>query len=531
MEEKYGEADQANKNDRKAVDLVLYPPVAEDDVDSVGDSASDDEVEPCEVLSKLSSKLLNTDAELHDKAVDSPEEEDFFEGWTLAEVQKASTKNNLEPVRRKSRQVPIPAGGNVDPHDSENDQLFAKPSQIKKKKQDERKKEKQRKKTVKEAKKNHKQPAKPAKSNITGTRKRKLNQGLCPDLLTKDSSIKPHQSDSKYESAKGSAKPKLVENPFFNSDASSDSEEEDDAAAIPAGGNVEAEATAAIPAGGNVEGSPSRRRDNANEEVEEEENHKLPAKTKSQHINKTRKRKSSILAGGNVEAAATIPAGGNVEAGPSRRRDNANEEVAEKENHKQPAKSNIARTKKRKAAILVGGNVEAEAAQEEEEEVEEEGSEPVKRNKRSNRSKEYDRIWTSDDSKVGTKVGSFHQPENSYNSDEVQSCRRPYEFFRLFTNEDYLSEIIHQSRLYAHQNGKSRRAGEINLDSLLCLQAVMLLSGYNKVPNRRMYWQDQPDTRCPIVYDNIRRDTLDHVISILHFVDNNEESNDRSVLL
>ena len=84
---------------------MLYPPVAEDDNDSVGDSASDDEVEPCEVLSKLSSKLLNTDAELHDKAVDSPEEEDFFEGWTLAEEQKVSTNNNLGPVRRKSRQA------------------------------------------------------------------------------------------------------------------------------------------------------------------------------------------------------------------------------------------------------------------------------------------------------------------------------------------------------------------------------------------------------------------------------------------
>ena len=57
---------------------------------------------------------------------------------------------------------------------------------------------------------------------------RKLNQGMCPDLLTKDSSVKPQLSDSKYESAKGSAKPKLVENPFFDSDASSDSEEEDD---------------------------------------------------------------------------------------------------------------------------------------------------------------------------------------------------------------------------------------------------------------------------------------------------------------
>ena len=57
---------------------------------------------------------------------------------------------------------------------------------------------------------------------------RKLNKGLCPDVLARDPSVKPPPSDSKYESAKGSAKPKLVENPFFNSDASSDSEDEDD---------------------------------------------------------------------------------------------------------------------------------------------------------------------------------------------------------------------------------------------------------------------------------------------------------------
>ena len=54
------------------------------------------------------------------------------------------------------------------------------------------------------------------------------NKGICPDLLLKDPSVKPPPSDSKYASAKGSAKQKLVENPFFDSDVSSDSEEEDD---------------------------------------------------------------------------------------------------------------------------------------------------------------------------------------------------------------------------------------------------------------------------------------------------------------
>ena len=404
LDENYGEEDSKNRNDRNALELVLYPPVHEDDIDSVGDSASDNDVEPSEVLSRLSRTLLNTDAELHDKAVtvvesqeEEEEEEDFFAGWTLAEVQKEY--NNLGPVRRKSRQATILAGGNVDPHerheratnsdsDSEDGQLFAKPSQSKRKKQDERKKAKPRKKSVNEAEKKHNQEPDKRKS-----------QHITKPTMTK--------STRKRKAA--------VE------------------AAILAGGNVEA----------------------------------------------------AILAGGNVEAA--IPAGGNVEAGPSKKRDNTDEE----------------------------------------EEEEEDRGEQVKRNKKS---KEYDRIWSNDETKVGSQVGSFDPPENSYKSDEVQSCHRPYEFFRLFTNDDYLNEIVYQSRLYAHQNGKSRQAGEMNLDSLMCLQAVMLLSGYNSVPNRRMYWQDQPDTRCPIVYDNIRRDTIDHIISILHFVDNNEESNDRSVL-
>ena len=69
LDENYGEEDSKNRNDRNALELVLYPPVHEDDIDSVGDSASDNDVEPSEVLSRLSRTLLNTDAELHDKAV------------------------------------------------------------------------------------------------------------------------------------------------------------------------------------------------------------------------------------------------------------------------------------------------------------------------------------------------------------------------------------------------------------------------------------------------------------------------------
>ena len=44
LDENYGEEDSKNRNDRNALELVLYPPVHEDDIDSVGDSASDNDV-------------------------------------------------------------------------------------------------------------------------------------------------------------------------------------------------------------------------------------------------------------------------------------------------------------------------------------------------------------------------------------------------------------------------------------------------------------------------------------------------------
>ena len=55
----------------------------------------------------------------------------------------------------------------------------------------------------------------------------------------------------------------------------------------------------------------------------------------------------------------------------------------------------------------------------------------------------------------------------------------------------------------------------------------MLLSGYCKVPNRRMYWQDRPDTHNKLVANSIRRDQIDAIISCLHFSDNSIESEDR----
>ena len=471
LDEMFGEGgEKIEKSDREAVEILLYPPLPSEDLDSGGDSASDDELDPTKVLSKLSRNLLKTDAELIKKkgaTEKEEEEEDYFSGWTLAEVQKASTNNNLEPAKRKSRLAAdcgIPAGGNVDPQEGseDSDEPFTMPS---------------------------KKKTKSSKGTVTAQGKRKSHQ------------VQKALTNNNHGPAKRKSR------------------------AIPAGGNVDPHEGAKE--SGNPLTMPSKKKiklksrketitevnknklgqakgkshpaEESDSEVEDDvlpfENPSTSKKRKSETA--PRRHKAAIPAGENVEAAAAIPAGENVEAAAAI-----------------PAGENVEARPRRKSRRGRRGNTD-----EEEEEVEKEP--------KSNRNKEYDRIWNNDSSKVGTKVGSFNPPENSFESDEVQSCRRPYEFFRLFANEAHLTEIVNQSRLYAHQNGKARKASEMNIDSLLCLQAVMLLSGYNKVPDRRMYWQDQPDSRCPIIYDNIRRDTLDNLVSILHFVDNDEESSDR----
>ena len=50
----------------------------------------------------------------------------------------------------------------------------------------------------------------------------------------------------------------------------------------------------------------------------------------------------------------------------------------------------------------------------------------------------------------------------------------------------------------------------------------MLLSGYNKLPDRKMYWADSPDTFNKLVSDTMRRDTFEAVLNSIHFIDNNQ---------
>ena len=65
-------------------------------------------------------------------------------------------------------------------------------------------------------------------------------------------------------------------------------------------------------------------------------------------------------------------------------------------------------------------------------------------------------------------------------------------FKAMFSSDDLVLHVTNQTNLYAVQHGE----GNLNIleDEIRTFIAVLLLSGYCKVPYRDLYWADTPDT-------------------------------------
>uniref|UniRef100_A0AAX7T8F2 PiggyBac transposable element-derived protein domain-containing protein n=1 Tax=Astatotilapia calliptera TaxID=8154 RepID=A0AAX7T8F2_ASTCA len=92
------------------------------------------------------------------------------------------------------------------------------------------------------------------------------------------------------------------------------------------------------------------------------------------------------------------------------------------------------------------------------------------------------------------------------------------------TNENVTSQIVgpidvtlEMSNLYAEQKGKTLNLTE---DELLTFYGILLISGYNTVPRRRLLWSDDCDVSNNAVKDAMRRNRFDEIMSSVHLVDN-----------
>ena len=64
-------------------------------------------------------------------------------------------------------------------------------------------------------------------------------------------------------------------------------------------------------------------------------------------------------------------------------------------------------------------------------------------------------------------------------------------------------------------------------DEIRTFIAVLLLSGYCKVPYQDLYWVDAPDTHNESVLCTMSRNTFREILSNLHLADNTQTAEDR----
>ena len=128
---------------------------------------------------------------------------------------------------------------------------------------------------------------------------------------------------------------------------------------------------------------------------------------------------------------------------------------------------------------------------------------------------------------VGTNVSDWNESEcqdNHFHSERVQGVETPLDCFKLFLSEEFIDLTVAESRKYAQQQNQPRKVDKVTHDTVWATMAIILMSGYNCVPARRMYWAQKPDLHNEMISKAIRRDTCEDVLSVLHFTDNEDRT-------
>lgn len=133
----------------------------------------------------------------------------------------------------------------------------------------------------------------------------------------------------------------------------------------------------------------------------------------------------------------------------------------------------------------------------------------VKRPKKSKSSNKNEFIWTSND------ISSNMPPWcNIYGPKQELS---PAETFCLFFDDDVMDMLVTFSNLYASTHN---RDSDITINEMRCFIGILLLSGYNCVSRREMYWENASDTNNSLVCEAISRNRFRHIMQNIHCCDN-----------
>ena len=83
------------------------------------------------------------------------------------------------------------------------------------------------------------------------------------------------------------------------------------------------------------------------------------------------------------------------------------------------------------------------------------------------------------------------------------------------------------TKLYAHQE-RGKHSFNIDQSEMRLFIAILLLSGYNILPRRKLYWENNSDVKNEFISIAMSRNSFEEIMSLLHCCDNNQlDPNDK----
>lgn len=99
----------------------------------------------------------------------------------------------------------------------------------------------------------------------------------------------------------------------------------------------------------------------------------------------------------------------------------------------------------------------------------------------------------------------------------VAHNQTPQEIFEQFFDLEVIEMLVEQTNRYAATHNK---LGDVSENEMKCFIGILLLSGYNPLPRRRLFWEGSKDTHNELVASTMSRDRFEFIMSNLHCCNN-----------
>lgn len=123
------------------------------------------------------------------------------------------------------------------------------------------------------------------------------------------------------------------------------------------------------------------------------------------------------------------------------------------------------------------------------------------------------RQWLEDDVPFLEDITGY-----PYRPSAADLPRQPHEIFELFLDTLAIERLTKDTVMYAVQKG--HHTFQLSCSEMKVFISILLLSGYNTLPRRRLYWSTEPDVRNELIASSMRRNRFDEIMKRFHAADN-----------